>query len=210
MKVGPRRMRILRRGRLRRQSRRVSVRPDGSTNHGPEVMARLLLALLFMSTRVRVGVFVAAYLLASCTQEPGPTPQDVSTRFHAMLDTLDVNHPGAALLALDTFMNNNPSYTVADSVEREILEWRGAIQGRYHQARELARDGEFDRAERMLKDLALLPQTEDGASAAQHLEFEFYFEKAKWLMVRQRFQESEAVARELLSRDLNRFQRDQV
>jgi len=153
---------------------------------------------------------MTAFLLASCTEKQEPTPQDVSARFHAMLDTLDVNRPGTALLTLESFMNENPGYTVGDSVEQEILEWRGAIQGRYHQARELAREGEFDRAERMLKDLALLPQTEDGTSAAQHLEFEFYFEKAKWLMVRQRFEESEAVARELLSHDLNRFQRDQV
>jgi hypothetical protein len=163
-----------------------------------------------MSTRVRVGVFMTAFMLASCAQKQAPTPQNVSARYHAMLDTLDVNQPGAALLTLETFMNDNPSYTVADSVEQEILVWRAAIQGRYHQARELARDGEFDRAERMLKDLALLPQTEDGSSAVQHLDFEFYFEKAKSLMIRQRFEESEAVARELLTRDLSRFQRDQV
>ena len=163
-----------------------------------------------MSTRVRVGVFMTAFVVASCTQKQGPTPANVSTRYHAMLDTLDVNRPGAALVALETFANENQVYSVADSVDQEIIVWRGAIQGRYHQARELAREGEFDAAERNLRDLALLPQTEDGNSAAQHLEFEFYFEKAKWLLVRQRFEESEAVARELLSHDLNRFQRDQV
>jgi len=163
-----------------------------------------------MSTRVRVGVFMTAFVMASCAQKQGPTPSDVSARYHAMLDTLDVEQPGASLLALEDFRDANQNYTVADTVEQDILDWRGTIQGRYHQARELARDGEFDRAERMLKDLALLPQTEDGSSAVQHLEFEFYFEKAKSLMIRQRFEESEAVARELLTRDLSRFQRDQV
>ncbi len=62
----------------------------------------------------------------------------------------------------------------------------------------------------MLKDLTFVPETEDGAAAERHLEFEFYYEKAKWLLVRQRFEESEVVARSLLEQDLNRFQRDQV
>ena len=153
---------------------------------------------------------MTAFTLASCAQKHAPTPHDVSARYHAMLDTLDVEQPGASLLALEGFRDANQNYTVADTVEQDILDWRGTIQGRYHQARELSRAGEFDRAERMLQDLALLPQTEDGSSAVQHLEFEFYFEKAKSLMIRQRFEESEAVARELLTRDLSRFQRDQV
>jgi hypothetical protein len=90
-----------------------------------------------------------------------------------------------------------------------VPRFEAATRGRYHAARELAREGEFNAAEGTLLDLAKT-ETDDGVSAAQHLQFEFYFEKAKWLLVRQRFEESEAVARTLLARDLNRFQRDQV
>jgi lipopolysaccharide biosynthesis regulator YciM len=79
----------------------------------------------------------------------------------------------------------------------------------YQQARELARSGEFDRAEQMLRDLAEV-DTEDGKSARTHLEFDFYMEKAKWLLVRQRFEEARAVGEYLLAQDLNRFQRDQA
>ncbi len=173
-------------------------------------LARLLLAARRMRTSTRIGIFTAAFVLASCAREKAPTPPDVSARYHAMLDSLIAEEPGEALIALQSFQKENARYTLADSIEHEIVVRRGEIQGRYHQARELAREGQFDTAEHLLRDLALLPETDDGTSASQHLQFEFHFEKAKWLMVHQRFEECEAVARELLLRDLNRFQRDQV
>jgi hypothetical protein len=162
--------------------------------------------------RAFVGiVFVAASFSGlGCAKEATPTPHDVAARFHALVDTLDLNFPGASVAHLEAFLRENEGYEIADSARVEIERLRDAAAGRYHEARELAREGEFDAAETTLKDLALLPDTEDGASAARHLEFEFYFEQAKWLLIRQRFQESEAVARDLLARDLNRFQRDQV
>lgn len=163
-----------------------------------------------MNTFARIVVFFGAFVLASCSPERSPTPRDVSVQFRALLDSLDTDSPGASTRDLETFLKENARYTIADTVRGEITLRRGATHGRYHEARELAREGEFDRAEGMLEDLAQLPDTDDGASAAQHLEFEFYFEKAKWLLVRQRFEESEGVARELLTHDLNRFQRDQV
>ena len=157
----------------------------------------------------RIGVALALAAAIGCSQQ-SPTPDDVSARYHTMLDTLDTDAPGASIVRLESFLGDNKNYEIADSVQNQIVIRRGQMQGRYHEARELARDGEFDRAEGMLEDLALVPDTEDGTSAKQHLEFEFYLEKAKWLLVRQRFEESEAVARSLLTRDLSRFQRDQV
>lgn len=160
--------------------------------------------------RIVVMVTATFALLSACANEKAATPRDVSVQFHALLDSLDTDSPGASALDLEAFLKENERYTIADTVRNEIAIRRGETDGRYHEARELARDGEFDRAEHVLTDLALAADTEDGASAARHLEFEFYFEKAKWLLVRQRFEESEAVARELLTHDLNRFQRDQV
>ena len=157
----------------------------------------------------RIVAALALVGILGCS-EKSPTPQDVATRYHALVDSLDADEPGAAVQSLEGFLDQNKNYDIADSVEYQIAVHRGEMQGRYHEARELARDGEFDQAEEILQDLALAPDTEDGASAKQHLEFEFYIEKAKWLLVRQRFDESEAVARELLTHDLSRFQRDQV
>lgn len=155
-------------------------------------------------------VFVAMSLSGVGCAKEAPTPHDVAARFHALVDTLDVNSPGESVELLQTFLGEYESWEIADSVRLEMERFRAATDGRYHEARELARDGEFDGAEYILKDLARVSDTEDGASAKRHLEFEFYFEKAKWFLIRQRFDESEAVARDLLARDLNRFQRDQV
>ena len=155
-------------------------------------------------------IVAASFSGLGCAKKTAPTPHEVATHFHALLDTLDANSPGAAVVRLEAFLRENENYEIADSVRLEVKRFREATDGRYHEARELAREGEFDGAEFILKDLAQVPDTEDGASAERHLEFDFYFEKAKWLLTRQRFDESEAVARELLARDLNRFQRDQV
>ena len=165
-----------------------------------------------LSRRIISLAVAAAFggLAFGCSREKAPTPPDVAARFHAMLDTLSVDRPGASAERLGSFLEEANRYQIADSVQIELNRFRSASAGRYHEARALARDGEFDRAERMLQDLARLPDTPDGESALNHLKFEFYIEQARWLLVHQRFKESKAVAQELLSRDLNRFQVDEV
>ena len=150
-----------------------------------------------------------ACALGACERELQPTPPALAGRFHAIVDSLDADQPGASAVTLTEFLAEARPYQIADSVRLQIRHFELLSYGSYHVARTLARDGEFDRAEAMLKDLAKL-DTEDGKSARQHLEFEFYMEKARWLLVRQRFDEAAAVARELLGHDLNRFQRDEA
>lgn len=145
-----------------------------------------------------------------CTRAKQPTPPDVQAGFHALLDTLSVDTPGESAELLSTFLKSAQKYEIADSAQVELNLVRAETTGRYLKARELARDGEFDRAEHMLQDLARAPGMPDGQSARTHLEFEFYIEKAKSLLVRQRFEEARAVAQELLTRDLSRFQIDEV
>jgi hypothetical protein len=165
-----------------------------------------------MSSRglLSFALVALAALSSGCAREKAPTPPDVEARFRALLDTLDTDSPGVSAQRLGAFLEEAGRYQIADSVQMEMDSFRAATEGRYHEARALAREGEFDRAEHILEDLARLPDTPDGESAANHLKFDFYLEKARWLLVRQRFQESEAVARELLTRDLNRFQVDEV
>ena len=158
-----------------------------------------------------IAVLVTLTAAASgCAREKAPTPPVLQARFDAMLDTLDAESPGAATVHLEAFLQEAKAYQIADSVEGELARIRTSTEGRYHEARDLAREGHFDLAEVMLQDLARVPGTPDGESARKHLEYEFYMEKARWLLVRQRFDEAEAVARSLLSRDLNRFQTDEV
>lgn len=149
-------------------------------------------------------------LALGCEREKEPTPPAIADRYHALVDTLSMENPGSSTDALRSFLVESRRYTVADSVQLQLQRFNAASEGRYRTARELAREGDFDRAEAMLQDLALLPDNEDGKSARQHLEFEFYMEKARWLLVHQRFDEAGDVARTLQARHLSGFQRDEA
>ncbi|HEX6789701.1 MAG TPA: hypothetical protein VF247_00195 [Candidatus Krumholzibacteria bacterium] len=157
----------------------------------------------------RLVVLVAGAALFACQSSNVPTPPDILARYHALTDTLSFDTPGESVALLESFLSDNRRYQIADSAAQKIVVYRGATHGLYHLARELARDGEFDRAEQMLQDLALV-DTEDGKSARTHLQYEFYIEKAKWLLVRQRFEEARGVGEWLITQDLNRFQRDEA
>jgi tetratricopeptide (TPR) repeat protein len=138
------------------------------------------------------------------------TPVEVKVEFFALLETLDEDQPGAAVEGLRAFLSEYKGYEIADTVRTEIERFHSYADGRYHEARELAREGRFDRAEEILEDLARLPKTIDGEAAEKHLEFDYHLGKAQWLLMRQRYRESAAVARALLERDLTPTQADQV
>jgi hypothetical protein len=150
------------------------------------------------------------WLSAACEQRKAATPPELQTRFEMLRDSLSAETPGASVARLTVLLADAKRYQLADSVHAEINVHMSAVEGRYHAARELARDGKFEEAEVILSDLALLPDTDDGKSSRQHLEVDFYMEKARWLLVRQRFDEVKVVASDLLKRDLTRFQRDEV
>jgi hypothetical protein len=155
-------------------------------------------------------ILIMSAVIIGCSK-PQPTPPNVDAEFRALLETMDEEFPGASAARLTEFMKANSNYEIVTEVEREIERFRSFADGRYHAARQLARDGDFDRAEAMLVDLAThVPETADGESAKEHLAFDFYIGKAQWLMVRQRWEESGAVARLLLERDLTRAQQEQV
>lgn len=140
-----------------------------------------------------------------------PTPPEVDAEFRALLEAETDERPGASVARLAEFRKKHGKYDIATEVDSEVDRLRSVAGDSYHKAREFAREGDFDRAEGILEDLAThLPETPDGESAREHLSFEFYFGKAQWLMVRQRWEESGEVARLLLERDLTRTQKDQV
>jgi hypothetical protein len=140
-----------------------------------------------------------------------PTPPEVQAEFFALLETTDPEFPGACAQSLRAFLGEYIAYDIADTVRIEIERHCAAAAGRFHKARELARQGYFDVAQQILEDLSLhLYDTPDGESARAYLAFDFYLGKAKWLMVRQRFAECDAVARTLLERDLTSKQMAEV
>lgn len=139
------------------------------------------------------------------------TPPEVDAEFEALLETVDLGAPGESIAQLTEFRSRNEEYDIVAEVDIEIDRLLSVADGRYSEARELAREGEFERAEAMLQDLAThVPETSAGESAREHLAFDFRFGQAQWLMVRQRWDESAAVARPLLDRELTRAQRDEV
>ncbi|MDH3197976.1 MAG: hypothetical protein OEO21_07025 [Candidatus Krumholzibacteria bacterium] len=175
-----------------------------------------------MSHSLRSIVFavVAASLsvsLTGCTRQEDATetvqltPAELEKEFHVLLQSLDEERPGESVANLEGFLRRSKGYALADTVRVEVERYRTAAEGRYHEARDLARNGQFDRAEHILEDLATyLPDTPDGDSAREYLEFEFDFGKVKWLLIHQRFDECTTVARSLLERDLTPVQQDQV
>jgi hypothetical protein len=156
-------------------------------------------------------VLIVLSILTGCSGDKTPTPPTVTAHFHALLDSLDEAPPGAAVARLESFSRAHLDYEIADSVQAEIVQVRVAAKGRYHEARELARRGEFDQAELILLDLAQhLSDTRDGESARRDLEFDFFFGKAQWHLIRQQHEECEAVASKLLEFDLTSYQASQV
>lgn len=154
-------------------------------------------------------LLAAIAFVCACEGKKQPTPAEVAARYQAMADTLDTDRPGAATETLRAFLEENSRYAIADSVEILLKQLSASGEDRYRVARALAREGEFDLAEDILEDLSRL-DTEDGKSARRHLEFEFYMEKARWLLVHQRFEEAAEVARLLQSHKLSGFQRDEA
>ena len=142
---------------------------------------------------------------------PLSTPPEVDAEYRALLETVDEDLPGASVARLTNFMARYGEFDIVTEVERELDRLRLLADGRYHDARELAREGDYDRAEVILEDLAThLSETSVGESAKEHLEFDFYVGMAQALMVRQRWAEAAEVARPLLERDLTRAQKEQV
>ncbi len=174
------------------------------------------------SRRCVLIALAVAGLLVGCSQpepepeaapDPGPqpTPAEVRAEFRALRAAVDQQRPGAAVASLTAFMHEQSRYDIVPEVESEIERLLSVAEGRYQEAREIARQGDFERAEGVLEDLSThLPGIADGASAKAHLAFDFHLHRAQWLMVRQRWEETEAVARPLLDRDLTRTQAEQV
>ncbi len=138
------------------------------------------------------------------------TPPEIEEQLIALLETVDDDRPGKSIQELEVFLLEYGNYEIKTMVESEIDHFRGSLEGRYREARELARNGQFERAESMLEDLALLPETSAGARAAKHLDFEFYFGRLQRLLVGQRFAEASATARKLQKMDLTPMQADRV
>lgn len=157
-----------------------------------------------------VCIVVLASIGMGCS-EPTPTPPSVDAEYRTLVQSLEDELPGASVQHLSRFLRANADYDLAAEVEGEIERVIGLAEGRYRLARDLARDGDFEGAEEVLRDLAThLPETSDGEQAIEHLEFDFDFGKAQQLMAGERWVEAGETVRPLLDRDLTRAQESRV
>lgn len=157
-----------------------------------------------------LGLLLLATIAIGCS-DPLPTPPSVDAEYRAIVESVNEDLPGRSLKQLTDFMLANRRFDIVTAVEQEIGRLHGLSEGRYRDARDLARAGDFDQAEEILSDLsAHFPKTEDGENAAEHLAFDFYYGKAQKLAALERWEAAGDVARGLLDRDLTRAQENQM
>ena len=105
-------------------------------------------------------------------------------------------------MRLKHFAERHTQSAIASSLDRDMALWRERLQPAYLAARDLARDGQFDKAERMLADLALVPDEPAGNQSAEFLAFEFHRLKASRLLVTGDAAGAEQAARDMLAQPL--------
>ena len=127
-------------------------------------------------------------------------PADVRAAYSNLLASLDPETPGFSLLRLKAFARRHARYDVASVAEQDAAVWRDRLQPAYLRARDLVREGRFETAEAMLKDLALVPDEPAGEQAVAFLAFDFHQVKASRLLVMGDSAGAEAAARGLLGK----------
>jgi hypothetical protein len=122
----------------------------------------------------------------------------VRTAYDDLMASLEVDAPGFSLLQLEAFARRHAEYDIADQVARDAETWRQQLQPAYLHARDLVRQGRFDLAETILKDLSLVPDEPAGAQAIEFLAFDFQKSRASRLLATGDSTGAETAARHLL------------
>jgi hypothetical protein len=135
--------------------------------------------------------------LAAC-QSRAATPADVQAAYSNLVASLDTGAPGVSVLRLEEFGRRHARYEIAGQVEEDVAAWRARLQPAYLRARDLARQGEFEAAESVLKDLALVTDAPAGRQSREFLAFEFHKLKASRLLLTGDTDGAAAAARQLL------------
>jgi len=131
-----------------------------------------------------------------------PAPPDVRAEHAELVASLDESAPGLAVLRLQEFARRRERYAPALGVQHDIARCQALLEPAYRRARDLARDGAFDEAERVLVDLALVPDEPAGRLSRDFLAFEFHKLKASRLLVAGDAEGAETAARQALARPL--------
>jgi hypothetical protein len=135
--------------------------------------------------------------LPAC-QSRQATPPDVLAAYSDLVASLDAEAPGMSALRLEEFARRHARYEIAGQADHDIAAWRARLQPAYLRARDLARQGEFDAAESILKDVALVSGDPAARQAGEFLAFEFHKLKASRLLLTGDTEGAAAAATQLL------------
>jgi hypothetical protein len=131
------------------------------------------------------------------------TPPDVEEAYFKLRSELDADSLGESIKLLEDFLEAHADYQIVAVIKQDISQLRDQVEGRFHVARELARGGELERAEKILLDLIeYFPDTDDGEMGERHLQFDFYMFKATQLMMDGDLDNAEQAVREVMTNDL--------
>jgi len=133
-------------------------------------------------------------------------PPDVAQAFSTLVISLDPNTPGASLVSLREFSSRHAGYSIASDVDKVIASWRGKLEPAYLRGRDLVREGKFEQAEAVLKDLALVPDEKAGRLSREFLAFEYPQLKATRLLQKGDSAGAEAVLRKMTQTELSEDQ----
>ncbi len=160
--------------------------------------------------KILLPITMCALLISGCTGTQ-PTPEDVRQAYARLKAELDEDTPGASIERLETFRKQNARYPIANTISEDIARLRSKTKGQFHRGRELAREGKFDEAEKILHDLSRhLSDAEEGKMAKQFMQFDLYMLKATRFMMDRRLNEAEQAVREALRKDLTQEQTFQL
>lgn len=155
-----------------------------------------------MNNRAIILAFL--FLTASLACGGGKdTPPEVLESYRQVKSELDEEALGASIGRLEELLEKYSEYTISSVIRQDIEAMRDKVDGRFDMARQLAREGELERAERILRDLVTyFPETKDGERAGEYMRFEFPVFKAQRLMMDGRVGEAESVLEEVKTKEL--------
>ena len=141
-------------------------------------------------------VFFCLLFFFSC--QKSETPDFVSESYDDLCKNIDKDQLGKGIKELKAFKERSVQYKIADKVTQKIEALGAKVEGRFAKARDLVREENLERAEKILQDLAIdLSETNDGKMAKEYLRFEFPMSKANHLLVNRQFDKAKSVLLEL-------------
>ena len=149
------------------------------------------------------------FLLVSCSKRQ--TPDYVLEAYAELKAELDPDTVGDNMAKLEAFKKKYSLYAITVVVDEEILQWNDKAKLQVKRAKNLARKGDLDRAQRILEDLAqTMPSTNTGKEAQQYLAFKIPMFRINQFMSEGQLYDAEATLLELREQVLTPHQTRQV